>query len=205
MIVYAVDDDLDLSEGRERLFRQVGVESQSFEGGEVFLDALPKLRPGCIFMDLIMPGMSGLDLLKKVRAAGCRWPVVIMTGHGSAVSAQEAIDAGAVAFLEKPLREAETLAVVLKADAHLRGIEEMSYDEAIARRIRSLSPRERQVFEFALKGLLNKQIGAKLGISESTVKSICRTMMVRMRAGNRSELVVLALRGGVRIPIPVHS
>lgn len=171
----------------------------------MFLDALPKLRPGCIFMDLIMPGMSGLDLLKKVRAAGCRWPVVIMTGHGSAVSAQEAIDAGAVAFLEKPLREAETLAVVLKADAHLRGIEEMSYDEAIARRIRSLSPRERQVFEFALKGLLNKQIGAKLGISESTVKSICRTMMVRMRAGNRSELVVLALRGGVRIPIPIHS
>ena len=199
MIVYAVDDDLDLTEGRELLFRQVGVESKSFERGQAFLDALPKLRPGCIFMDLVMPGMSGIELLERVRAAGCRWPVVIMTGHGSAVNAQEAIDAGALAFLEKPLREAETLAAVLKADAHLRGITEIDYDEAIARRIQSLSRRERQVFEFALKGLLNKQIGAKLGISESTVKSTCRTMIVRMRATNRSDLVVLALRGGVRI------
>lgn len=203
MIVYAVDDDLDLTEGRERLFRQVGVESKSFQRGQAFLDALPKLSPGCIFMDLVMPGMSGLDLLRRVRAAGCRWPVVVMTGHGSAVNAREAIDAGAVAFLEKPLREAETLAAVLKADAHLRGIPEIDYDEAIARRIQSLSRRERQVFDFALKGLLNKQIGAKLGISESTVKSTCRTMMVRMRATNRSDLVVLALRGGVRIQI--HS
>lgn len=203
MIVYAVDDDLDLTEGRERLFRQVGVESKSFQRGQAFLDELPKLSPGCIFIDLVMPGMSGLDLLRRVRAAGCRWPVVIMTGHGSAVNAQEAIDAGALAFLEKPLREAETLAAVLKADAHLRGIPETDYDEAVARRIQSLSRRERQVFDFALKGLLNKQIGAKLGISESTVKSTCRTMMVRMRATNRSDLVVLALRGGVRIQI--HS
>ena len=203
MIVYAVDDDLDLTEGRERLFRLVGVESRSFQRGQAFLDALPKLSPGCIFMDLVMPEMSGLDLLRRVRAAGCRWPVVVMTGHGSAVNAQQAIDAGALAFLEKPLREAETLAAVLKADAHLRGIQETDYDEAIARRIQSLSRRERQVFDFALKGLLNKQIGAKLGISESTVKSTCRTMMVRMRATNRSDLVVLALRGGVRIQI--HS
>lgn len=198
-MVYIVEDDPDFGEGLDRLFRDSGFQTQSFNAGQPFLDAYPKLRPGCLFVDLAMPGMSGLDLLRKLRAAGCDWPVVILSGHGSAQNAEEAMQAGALAFLEKPPREIEILAVAHRARAVLGATPENSYDAEIAQRIQHLPRREREVFDGVLQGLLNKQIAAQLGVSESTIKSARRALLARMQVETSLELVAMALRGGVTI------
>lgn len=198
-IVYVVDDDVNLVQGLDHLFRASGFQPQSFNAARAFLDAYPKLRPGCLFVDLAMPGMSGLDLLRELRAGGCNWPVVILTGHGSTVNAEEAMQAGAFAFLEKPPREIEVLATARKAQAYLCASPQLMYDEEIAQRIRRLSRREREVFDGVLQGLLNKQIAAQLGISDSTVKSARRTLLGRMQAETSLELIAMALRAGVTI------
>ena len=197
-IVYVVDDDSDHGDGLENLFRAGGLKSQSFKAGQAFLDAYPKLSPGCLFVDLFMPGMSGLEFMERLRAAGCSWPVIIMTGRGSAPSAAEAMRAGAFAYLEKPLRELEVLAMASRAQAYINNEARLRYDAEIAKRIERLSQRERQVFDGVLEGMLNKQIAAEIGIGESTVKSARRSLMERMQASTHVDLVVMALRGGVR-------
>lgn len=193
-IAYVVVDDADREE-LERLLRAAGLQPQAFESGPAFLDAHRKLRPGCLFIDLAGPGMNGLELLQRLRAAGCRWPAVIVTGHARAVSPADAMREGALAFLERPLRELEVLAAARKAQACL--IASPIHDEEIAQRIQSLSRRQREVLDHILQGLLNKQIAGRLGIAESTVKSTRRALMQRVRAGTRAELILLALRGGV--------
>lgn len=198
-IAYVVDDDPGFSEGLELLLRDLGVGSKSFNGGQAFLDALPELGPACLFVDLAMPGMSGIDLLQKLKAAGCHWPVIILTGQGSTVNAVDAMNAGAFAFLEKPLRALEVLAIACRAQAQLNHDTHTMYSEEIAGRIRCLSRREREVFDGVLIGLLNKQIAARLGVSESAIKSARRGLMIRMRARSRVELVAMALRGGVAV------
>jgi len=199
MIVYVVDDDLEFAKGLDHLFRGTGFQSQAFNAGQAFLDAYPKLHPGCLFVDLAMPGMGGLELLQQLRAAGCGWPVVILTGHGSTLNAADAIKAGAFAFLEKPPREIEVLAMARKAQAYLGAAPQMMHDEEIAQRIQHLSRREREVLDGVMQGLLNKQIAAQLGVSESTVKSARRALLERMRAETSLELIAMALRAGVTI------
>ena len=196
-IVYVVDDDPNIGVGLEALFRAAGLQRQSFNTAQAFLDAYPKLDPGCLFVDLVMPGMNGLELLERLRAAGCSWPVVIVTGHGNMVTAADAMHAGAFAFLQKPIRELEVLATARRAEAYLKNEARMRFDEEIAKRIQHLSRRERQVLESVLQGRLNKQTAAQLGISESTVKNARRGLMQRMQAGTHTELVVMALRGGM--------
>ena len=198
-IVYVVDDAADVGTGLEILVRVAGLRSQSFNAGQAFLDAHPNLSPGCVFVDLALPGMSSLEFMARLRAMGCNWPVIIVTGQASAVAAAEAMRAGAFAFLEKPLRELEVLATASKAEAYLANEARMQYDEEVAKRIEHLSRRERQVLDSVLQGLLNKQIAGQLGIGESTVKSARRALMDRMQAGTHVELIVLALRGGVKI------
>lgn len=198
-IVYVVDDDPDFGVGLEGLFLAAGMKSQSFRAGQAFLDAYPKLSPGCLFVDLTMPGMSGIELMERLRAAGCHWPVVIVTGKGSASSASDAMRAGAFAFLEKPLRELEVLATATRAQDYLERDARLQYDEEIAKRIEHLSRRERQVFDCILQGFLNKQIAAQLGITESTVKGVRRALLVRMQAKTHVDLIMMALRGGVTI------
>lgn len=198
-IVYVVDDDPNIGVGLEAFFRAAGLQCQPFSAGQAFLDAYPKLSPGCVFVDLAMPGMSGLQVLERLRAAGCTWPVIVVTGHGSVVTAADAMRSGAFAFLEKPVRELEVLAVANRAQAYLESELRMRHDEEIAKRIRDLSRRERQVLDGVLQGRLNKQIAAQLGISESTVKNARRALMGRMQASKHVELVAMALRGGVTI------
>ena len=196
-IVYVVDNDPEFGEGLDTLFRDAGLQPQSFRTGQAFLDAYPKLRPGCLFVGLAMPGMSGMELMQRLHAAGCRWPIVIVTGQGSTVSAADAMHAGAFAFLEKPLRELEVLATATRAQAYVSTEAQMLYDKEVANRIQHLSRREREVFDCILQGLLNKQIAAQLGIAESTVKSARRALMERMHADTSLELIAMALRGGV--------
>lgn len=198
-IVYVVDDDPGFVKGLELLFLSAGLQARSFSRGRAFLDAYPKLHPGCIFVDLVMPGMQGLDLLERLRAAGCRWPVIILTAEGSTALAADAIRAGAFAFLEKPPRMLEVFATVRRAQAHLNGDQRTMYNEEVARRIQRLSRRERDVFEGVLQGLRNKQIAGKVGVSEGAIKSARRMLMSRLQARSRVELITLAIRGGMTI------
>ena len=198
-IVYVVDDDPAFVKGVELLLLDAGLQSQSFSLAQAFLDAYPKLRPGCIFVDLVMPHMGGLELLQRLRAAGCNWPVIILTGQGSTAIAADAIRAGAFALLEKPVRALEALATVRKAQAYLNGNAQLMYNEEVAQRIQRLSRRERDVFDGVLEGLRNKQIAGKLGVSESAIKSARRMLMSRLRARSRVELFTLAIRGGMTI------
>lgn len=198
-MVYVVDDDPDFGAGLDSLFKSTEFKPRLFNAGQAFLDAYPDLDPGCLFVDLAMPGMSGLDLLRHLRAAGCEWPVVILTGQGSTVTADEAMQAGALAFLEKPVREVEVLAAAHKARAYLGAQPETALDREIAQRIERLSRREREVLEGVLEGLLNKQMAARLGISESAIKSARRALLDRMQAESTLELIAMAIRGGVKI------
>jgi two-component system response regulator FixJ len=198
-IVYVVDDDPEFLQGLEVLCLSAGLQGHSFTLWQAFLDAYPNLQAGCIFVDLSMPGMGGLDFLQRLRAAGCRWPVIILTGQGSTANAADAIRAGAFAFLEKPIRALEMLATVRRAQAHLNGDTATMYSEEVARRIQRLSRRERDVFEGVLQGLRNKQIAGKLGVSEGAIKSGRRMLMTRMQARSRVELITLAVRGGMTI------
>lgn len=198
-IVYVVDDDPEFVRGLGLFFEDAGLPFKSFSRGQAFLEAHSKLRPGCIFVDLGMPGMGGLDLLQRLRTAGCRWPVIVLTGQGNTDNARDAMQAGAFAFLEKPLRALEMLALLGRAQAHLNGDTSLMYSEEVARRIQRLSRREREVFEGVLKGLRNKQIAGKVGISESAIKSARRMLMTRMQAHSYVELIMLAIRGGMTI------
>lgn len=198
-IVYVVGDDPESRNGLETLFREAGFHLQSFKAGQAFLEAYPKLNPGCLFVSLDTSGMGSLELMDRLRAAGCIWPTVIVTEHGTAPAAVDAMRAGAFAFLEKPLRELEVLATVSRAQAYLSHEAQLRYDEEIAKRIQRLSPREHQVYDHVLEGLLNKQIAAELRIGESTVKSTRRALMQRMQANSYVELIVMAIRGGMTI------
>ncbi|MHB8815674.1 MAG: response regulator transcription factor [Steroidobacteraceae bacterium] len=198
-IVYVVDDYPRSGDGLEALFRTNGIKTQPFESGQAFLDAYPKLDPGPVFVDLSMLGMRDFQLMERLRAAHCRWPIIIVTGQGSLVSAADAMRAGAFAFLEKPLRRFEVLATASKAMEYLRNEPRYRYDEEIAQRIRRLSHRERQVFDSVLERRLNKEMAAQLGVAESTVKSTRRALMRRLQATTRVELVMMAIRGGLNL------
>jgi two-component system, LuxR family, response regulator FixJ len=195
--IYVVDDDPLLGSGIVGLLAAAGYEAQAFGSGKAFLATYPQLPPGCIVVDLLMQEIGGLELQRRLIAAGCRWPVIVLTGHSNRTDAARAMEAGAISFLEKPVREIELLAAVLKGQAFLRGSADPGPDPELVRRLASLAPRERAVLEcLSSDKKLNKQIAAVLGISENTVKGYRKIAMKKMGAKNSTELVLLALRAG---------
>lgn len=194
-----MDDDPLLESGTLGLLAAAGYEAKAFGSGKAFLAAHPQLAPGCIIVDLLMREIGGLELQRRLTAAGCRWPVIVLTGQSNAADAVRAMEAGAISFLEKPVREIELLAAVLKGQALLLGSAVPSPEPELVRRLTSLSPRERAVIECLPDKLLNKQIAAKLGISENTVKGYRKLAMRKMGARNSTELVLLTLRAGFRL------
>lgn len=203
--VYIVDDDPLLRDGVALWLTDAGYQTRAFPSGEALLVAYPQLPPGCIVVDMVMPTMSGLELQRRLVTAGCRWPVIILTGHASRPVVARAMEAGVVAFLEKPVREVELLAAVMRGQAHLLGKAEMIPDPDIVQRLARLTGRERQVLGFVLQKKLNKQIAAMLGIGETTVKGYRRALMKKLGAHNTTELVVLAIRAGLYNSPPTPS
>jgi len=197
--VYIVDDDPLLRDGVTQWLGDAGYQARSFPSGEAILAAYPQLSPGCIIADMLMPSMSGLELQRRLITAGCHWPVIMLTGHATRPVLTRAMEAGIVAFLEKPVREAELLAAVMRGHAHLLGKAEMVPDPDLVRRLARLTGRERQVLGFVLQKKLNKQIAAILGIGETTVKGYRRALMKKLGAHNTTELVVLAIRAGLPV------
>ncbi len=198
--VYVVDDDPDLADSVARLFTDAGFESQAFPSGASLLAVVRDLQPGCIVIDMSMPNMNGFELQKQLVAAGCRWPVIMLTGHASRPNVTQAMAAGIVAFLEKPVRAAELLAAVMRGHAHLNGKAEVIPDPVLVKRLARLTGREKQVLGYVLNKKLNKQIGAILGIGETTVKSYRRALMKKLGVHTSMELVVVAIRAGLHIP-----
>jgi len=196
--VYVIDDDEAMRDSLNFLLDSAGFQVRLFETATSFLETLPTLEFGCVVSDVRLPGIDGIELLKRMKAASSRFPILIMTGHGDVPLAVEAMKLGAVDFLEKPFED-ERLTTMI--EVALRQAEPAARNEAvtqdIAARIATLSPRERQVMEGLIAGLSNKLIAREYDISPRTIEVYRANVMTKMQANSLSELVRLAMRAGL--------
>jgi RNA polymerase sigma factor (sigma-70 family) len=192
--VFIVDDDVAVRDALALLLGLKGYRTAIFSSAEDFLAAYRKDWRGCLVLDIKMSGMTGLDLQSRLASQNVEMPIVIITGHGDAASARQALKSGAVDFLEKPLDEEQLVAAVgsaLERDAKRRA-EKVVGDETSSRLAR-LTPRERQVMDLAAAGRHNREIGEALGISPRTVEVYKARLMEKLQARNLSELIRFAL------------
>jgi two-component system, LuxR family, response regulator FixJ len=196
--VYVIDDDDAMRDSLDFLLGAADFHVTLFESAQNFLNALPTIDFGCVVSDVRMPGIDGIELLKHLKAGGSLFPVVIMTGHGDVPLAVEAMKLGAMDFLEKPFEDDRLIGMI---EAALRQAEPGAKSEAVTAeiqsRIASLSPRERQVMDGLIAGLSNKLIAREYDISPRTIEVYRANVMTKMQAASLSELVRLAIRGGV--------
>lgn len=196
--VYVVDDDPAMRDSLDFLLGSAGFKVTLFETAVDFLDAHAGLRFGCVLSDVRMPGIDGMDLLRRLKASASQLPVIMMTGHGDIPLAVEAIKLGAMDFVEKPFED-ERLVGMIEA-ALQQGSNHLKSDAVsaeIASRVASLSQRERQVMNGLVAGLSNKLIAREHNISPRTIEVYRANVMTKMQAHNLSELIRLALRAGI--------
>jgi two-component system response regulator FixJ len=197
-IVHVIDDDEALRESLAFLLRTADIEAKSYASAAAFLDALPLKGLTCIITDVRMPGLSGIDLLRRVKELGIEVPVIVITGHGDVPLAVEAMRFGAVDFLEKPFDDEILLQSVRAALRQQAGAAKRQSERAeIEGRLAVLSPRERDVLGGLVAGRANKQIAFDLGISPRTVEIYRANLMDKMQAGSLSDLVRMALIVGM--------
>lgn len=197
-IVHVIDDDEALRESLAFLLRTADIEAKSYASAAAFLDALPLKGLTCIITDVRMPGLSGIDLLRRVKELGIEVPVIVITGHGDVPLAVEAMRFGAVDFLEKPFDDEILLQSVRAALRRQAGAAKRQSERAeIEGRLAALSPRERDVLAGLVAGRANKQIAFDLGISPRTVEIYRANLMDKMQAGSLSDLVRMALIVGM--------
>ena len=191
--VFVVDDDAAMRDALVQLLEAASLRVESFANGPEFLAAHGEDRPGCLLLDMAMPGMTGLEVQSTLKARGQAIPIVFLTGHGDIPLAVRALQAGAVDFLEKPIQGGALLERVqraLKLDEERRQTEGRTQD--IQQRHARLSSREREVMALAVSGLTNKEVAQKLGISPRTVEVHRTHVMHKMGAANLAELVNMA-------------
>jgi two-component system, LuxR family, response regulator FixJ len=191
-IVHIVDDDAAVLRSLERLLVSAGFEVRSYGTPEAFMDAATSLVPGCILLDIRMPGTDGLEIQARLNDRGIMIPVIIVTAHGDVQTAVRAMKAGAVEFVEKPYDDDVLIASIEAALARVGGATDQEAGDAV-RRIAMLSPREREVLEALMAGRSNKAIAFDLGISVRTVEVHRARMMVRLGVRQLAEAVRFAV------------
>jgi FixJ family two-component response regulator len=193
-----VDDDVSVREALESLIRCEGWEPQTFASALEFLARPRALVPSCLVLDISLPGLNGLDLQKQVAVERPDVPIIFITGHGDVPKTVQAMKAGAVEFLTKPFSDDVLLNAIRQAVERSESALGRAAEMQIPRdRYASLTSREREVMALVASGLLNKQVGAELGISEVTVKAHRGRMMQKMKADSLADLVNMAARLGV--------
>ena len=197
-VVHVIDDDEAMRDSLGFLLDIEGFTTRLYPSAEAFLEGIAELQGGCILTDVRMPGMSGLDLVRKVRELGVTAPVVVMTGHGDVPLAVEAMKAGARDFIEKPFSD-EVLLRALRAACESRGEEEFADAARLdaESKLSALSPRERDVLLGVVAGKANKVIAFELDISPRTVEVYRANLMTKTGARNMSDLMRLALAAGL--------
>jgi FixJ family two-component response regulator len=197
-IVFVVDDDISVRESLEVLIRCEGWQSETFASAQEFLDRPRALAPNCLILDVSLPGLNGLDLQHLIAAERIDMPIIFITGHGDVPMTVRAMKAGAVEFLTKPFSDDVLLSAVRQALERSRLV--LAHEEelqALRDCYASLTPRERQVMALVVNGLLNKQVGAELNISEITVKAHRGKVMQKMKAASLPDLVKMSARLGL--------
>lgn len=193
-IVFVVDDDAAVCDSLRFLIESVGLQVRTFSSADEFLAAYTPDQPGCLVLDIRMPGMSGLELQEQLAKRGYTLPVIIITAHGDVPSAVRAMHAGAVDFMSKPFNDQSLLDRVHQAlakDARTRRDEAVR--AAIAAKVALLTPREREVMDLVVSGMSNKGIAAQLQLSAKTVETHRARVMEKMEAGSVAELVRMVL------------
>ncbi len=192
-VIFVVEDDQALRDALKRLFRTVGLQAEVFGSAAELLAAKLPDAPGCLVLDVRLPGLSGLDLQPELARRDIRLPIVFMTGHGDIPMSVRAMKAGAVDFLSKPFRDQDLLdsvAVAIEKDRLRRGQEKLQ--AGLRGLFESLTARERDVMTRVTAGLMNKQVAHELGLSEITVKIHRGNMMKKMGAKSLADLVKMA-------------
>jgi two-component system response regulator FixJ len=195
-VVHIVDDDDAVRQSLAFLLSSAGLPVRVYDSASAFLAGHSTPQGGCLITDIRMPGMSGIDLLKALRAKAWSMPAIVITGHGDVPLAVEAMKAGAVDFIEKPFEEEAILDAVRRALEQRS--EENGDENVVAGRLATLSERERQVFEGLVAGHPNKIIAHELGISPRTVEVYRANLMTKMQAKSLSELIRMAILAGVK-------
>jgi FixJ family two-component response regulator len=197
--VFLVDDDPSVRRALTRLIESAGYQVHAFASAREFLAKQPEVNgSACLVLDVRMPGLTGLDLQAELKAANANLPIIFITGHGDIPMSVKAMKAGAIDFLPKPVKDVVLLSAIEHALARAMQEEvERAELEEIRSRVKTLTPREREVMALVVRGLLNKQIAFDLGTVEKTIKVHRARVMEKMNASSLAELVRLAEKAGI--------
>jgi RNA polymerase sigma factor (sigma-70 family) len=205
-VVHIVDDDASFRTAIQRLLRASGYAVETYDSAEQLLQRLPDdAGPSCILLDIRIPGLSGPDLQDRLSALGSHLPIVFLTGHADIPTTVKVMKAGADDLLTKPVAKDELIAALERAMARSRAWREKNEQlHSLQKRVDSLTPRERQVFERVARGKMNKEIGRELGATERTIKAHRSNIMDKLQIATVAELVLIAERLGILAEQPAE-